>query len=470
MTQRFDISVIGAGPGGYVAAIRGAQLGKRVALIERERIGGTCMNWGCIPTKYLLHETRLYQVLKQGGRLSGPVAELGLNWAEVQAEKERRVDRLINGIEFLLQKNGITVISGAAALKDGRRIEVRRRDTEDDVSVESDYVVLANGSRPAGLPFLGPGEDRILTSREALDLASVPRSMLVIGAGAVGLEMGSVFQRAGCAVTVLELLPQILPGADTALARRLERQLKTQGLNIHTRMRIEGADATETGVELRGVDLKDGRPFAFSADKILLAVGRCAETEGCAHPDLIWGNDGFLQVDRRWMTGMSGVYAVGDLIGGRLLAHKASHEGILAVENIAGAGHDRRQLTVPTAVYTDPEFASVGMTETEARERLGDGVKSGVFSMQANGRALTMGETEGMVKVVAGRDDRIVGAHILAPHASEWISELTLAVTHGLTLKDVGSAVHLHPTLSEAAMEAALHAAGRAVHALNLAR
>ncbi len=468
MTQRFDISVIGGGPAGYVAAIRAAQLGKRVALIERERIGGTCMNWGCIPTKYLLHETRLYQALKHNSRLSGPAAEIGLNWTEVQAEKRRRVGRLITGIEFLLQKNGITVVTGTGTLGDDRRIEVRRQRKADDVAIENDHVILANGSRPAGLKFLRPDGDRVLTSREALDLERVPPTMLVVGGGAVGLEMGSLFQRAGCEVTVLEILPQILLGADLTLARRLERQLKSQGINIHTRMRIEGADKSRSGVELRGVNLKDGRSFSFSAHTVLMAAGRTAESEGCAHPDLNWNEDGFLQVNHRWATGLSGVYAIGDLVGGKLLAHKASHEGILAVENIAGAGHDRRELTIPSAVYTDPEYASVGLTEAEAKERLGDGIKTGVFSMQANGRALTMGETDGMVKVVADRNDRIVGGHILAPHASEWISELTLAVTRGLTLQDVGSAVHLHPTLSEAAMEAALHAEGRAVHALNL--
>jgi dihydrolipoamide dehydrogenase len=334
--------------------------------------------------------------------------------------------------------------------------------------LEAGNVILANGSRPAELPFLSPDGSRILTSRDALELKTVPRRLLVVGAGAIGLEIGTIFQRMGSSVTVLEVLPQILPGAEAGMARRLERLLKAQGMDIHTRMRIEEARTPPGGVELRGIGSKDGKAFSFTADAVLLSVGRKAESEGCRRSDLNWEDGSALKVDDHFATGIPGVYAIGDLIGGKLLAHKASHEGILAAENAAGASHRRSGLVIPSAVYTEPEFASVGMNEAEARQRLGDGIKTGTFSFQANGRALTLGEPDGTVKLVADRDDRVVGAHVLAPHASELIAELTLAVTRGLSLGDVGSTVHIHPTLSEGVMEAALHAQRKAVHALNL--
>jgi dihydrolipoamide dehydrogenase len=466
MKQRYDIAILGAGPGGYVAAIRAAQLGKTVALVEKDRVGGTCMNWGCIPTKHLLHETRRFSDMHRNPFLSGPVSDVGCDWPSVQAEKRKRVNRLIGGIEFLLQKNGVSLVQGRGSLRAAREIEVTL--PEGTRVLEAEHIVLAIGSRPAVLPFLKPDGEHFLTSREVLELEDIPRRLLIVGAGAIGLEMGTIYRRLGSEVTVLELLPQVLPGAEASLARRLHRMLKGQGLDIRLGMRIESAEREGEEVIVRGTGAKDGEPFSFPADKVLLATGRMAEREGCEQSALRWEDDGCLRVDDSWQTDIPGVFAIGDLIGGKLLAHKASHEGTLVIENITGAGHTRDDLIVPMAVYTDPEFASVGLTEAEARERMGDKIRTGTFSLQANGRALTLGEQEGMVKVIADRDERVLGAHILAPHASELIAEMTMAVTHGLSLSAVTDSVHIHPTLSEAVMEAALHGRRRAIHALNL--
>ncbi len=465
--ERFDLGIIGAGPGGYVAAIRAAQLGMSVALIEKDRVGGTCMNRGCIPTKHLLHETQRFSDVSRNPFLSGPVSEVGCDWPAVQAEKRKRVECLVSGIEFLLKKNGVTVMQGAGSLRKENEIEVEW-DGETSV-LEAGRIILANGSRPAVLPFLQPDGDRIMTSREALELEDIPSRLLVVGAGAIGLELGTIFRRLGSEVTVLEILPQILPGADLSLARRLQRILKNQGLDIRLRMQIQGVDRKEGGgLTLSGTCLKDGKAFALTGDRVLLATGRKSESGGCEHGALQWDETGCLKVSDSWETDVPGVLAIGDLTGGKLLAHKASHEAILAVENLAGAKHARSDLVVPMAVFTDPEFASVGLTEAEARERLGDGIKVGTFSLQANGRALTLGEQEGTVKVIADHEERVWGAHILAPHASELITEMTLAVSRGLKLSEVADTIHIHPTLSEAVMEAVLHGNGRAIHALNM--
>ncbi len=467
MVQKYEIAVIGAGPGGYVAAIRAAQLKKKVVLIEKKRVGGTCMNWGCIPTKFLLHETKLFKDVLNNPRLSGPVAEITCNWPAVQQEKEKRVDRLVQGTEFLLKKNGITLVKGKAVFQQERRVRIIHPDGGSD-EIEAEHIILATGSLPAGLPFIQPDGERILYSREALEMPEKPQHLLVIGAGAIGLELGTIYSRLGTKVTILEILPQILPGSDTSLAKRLERILKSQGLDIRTRMQIESTGVSDQAVTLKGTALSDGRPFEISADKVLIAAGRRTEKEGCLHADLQWDEKNCLKIDDCLQTNIPGVYAIGDLVGGGLLAHKASHQGILAAENILGAGHRWNTDALPMAVFTEPEFASVGLTEADARERLGSGLKTGTFSLQANGRALTLGAQEGMVKIVADANDRIVGAHILAPSASELIPELGLAISKRMTLSDIADSIHIHPTLSESVMEAALHGKRRAIHALNL--
>lgn len=464
MEKSYDLAVIGAGPGGYVAAIRGAQLNQSVLLIEREKVGGTCMNWGCIPTKFLLYQTKLFQTLKKNRMIAGPLSELQCNWAGVQAEKEKRVTRLIKGIEFLIKKNGIDIIKGAAFFKSENQIEIQAQDKKYRVNAKK--IILAMGSRPAELPMLTPDGQYVISSREALELSEIPQKLLVVGAGAIGLEMGTIYQRLGCKVTILEILPQILPGSDNEIAKRLQRLLKVSGLPVFTQMRIEEKSWHQNQVSLKGTCLRNDTSFEYSADKVLIAAGRKPVNVGLENTPINLDKAGFVEVSPQLETSCPGVYAIGDLIGGPLLAHKASHEGIIAAENASGLKKVMSYHALPHAVFTEPEFSSVGLTETEARERMGN-INMGVFSLQANGRALTMGEQEGLVKVVADEQEKIVGAHILAPNASELITEMTLAIAKKMTLKDIASLIHIHPTLSEAVMEAAMKARNEAIHMLN---
>lgn len=467
MEKKWDLVIIGAGPGGYVAAIRGAQLKKRVLLVEQHKIGGICMNYGCIPAKYLLHQTKVYQELKESRNLEGPLEKIKCNWKRVQEEKSSVVERLVKGLEFLLKKNGVQVIQGRGYLKDENQVTVSSKVGEE--IFEAAKIILAAGSKPGELPFLKPNGKEIITSQEALELSEIPPRMVIIGAGAIGLEIGTIFQRLGSEVLVLEILPTILPGSDKGVARRLEKCLKTQGLHIQTQMQIEAADIKEGKAVLTGVCLRTQTPFECEAEKVLLAVGRNPHSEGLSGKNIGLSLDekGWISVDNRLETSISGVYAIGDVIGGKLLAHKASHEGLVAAANASGAKNEMNYEALPMAVYTDPEFASVGLTEDEAVEK-GTRFQVGLFSLQANGRALTLGREEGVVKIIADEKDKVIGAHILAPNASEIISEITLAVNKGLKIQDVSSAVHIHPTLSEAVMEAALKVKNEAIHILNL--
>jgi dihydrolipoamide dehydrogenase len=465
MADKIDLIIIGGGPGGYVAALRASQLKKKVVLIEEDRVGGTCMNWGCIPAKFLLHQTRLFREIRENKRFSGPTDQVNCNWTRLQADRVQVVERLVRGTEFLLQKNKVEVVKGRAKLLDEKRVSVVLDGQEK--AFEAGRIILATGSRSSELPFLGPDGRNVITSREALELESVPKSLLVVGAGAIGLELGTIYARLGSKVTVLELLASILPGCDREMGLRLERILKTQGLAIFTQMRIDRAEAANGRMKLSGLCLKTKTSFSFEAEKVLLAVGRRPNSDTFqGQPGLVRLEKGFVAVDQKLQSSLPGVLAIGDLIGGKLLAHKASHEGLAAVENAFGAAEAVDYSALPLAVFTEPEFASVGITEEEAREQ-GIACQIGLFSLQANGRALTMDRPEGMVKLVAGPDDTLLGAHLLAPSASDLIAELTLAIRKKLKLGDVSSTIHIHPTLSEAVMEAALKAKGLALHALN---
>jgi dihydrolipoamide dehydrogenase len=467
MNEKCDVAILGGGPGGYVAAIRAAQLKKRVVLVEKDKIGGTCMNYGCIPAKYLLHQTKIYKELKENKNIEGPLEKIKCNWKKVQEEKNEIVERLVKGIEFLLRKNGIKIFKGEGFIKSEKQITVKTEGGEK--ILESEKIILATGSRPAALPLLEANGKEAVTSREALEFDDIPKRMLIIGAGAVGLEMGTIYQRLGSDVSVLEIMPTILPGSDKEMATRLERILKQQGLKIHTQMRIETCGLKDGTVSLNGTSLKTQSPFEFEAEKVLLAVGRKPNTEGLTGKDLklLLGEQEFVKVNSQLETSIPGVYAIGDMIGGYLFAHKASHEGIIAAENASGLKAEMNYKALPLAVYTEPEFSSVGLTEEEAMER-GIKIQVGLFSLQANGRALTLGRQEGAVKIIADENDEIIGAHILAPNASEFISEISLAMKRGLKIQDVSSSIHIHPTLSEAVMEAAMKAKNQAIHILNI--
>jgi dihydrolipoamide dehydrogenase len=464
MSKRWDLAILGGGPGGYVAALRAAQLKRKVVLVENDRLGGTCINYGCIPTKHLLYQTSIYQEFRENKNFDGPVEEVKCNWRHMQDEKSKTVERLVKGIEFLLARNGVDVLRGTGFLKTEKQVVV---DTEEGERIlEAEKIILATGSNPGGLPFIDPNGIEVLTSRDALELDSVPRDMLIIGAGAVGLEIGMVYQRLGTDVTILEILPTILPGSDREIVTRLERLLKLQGLKIYTQMKIEQSEIEGSNVRLRGICFKDESPFAFKAEKVLIAAGR-KPNSGDLREKVSLDKQGFVKVNAQLETGIPGIYAIGDLIGGKLLAHKASHEGIIAAENASGLKETMNYEALPMAVFTSPEFSSVGYTEEEARER---GIKHhiGLFSLQANGRALTMGKGEGIVKVIVDDKDKIIGGHILAPNASEIITEITLAMNNGLKVQDVFASIHIHPTLSEAVMEASMKARNRALHTLNI--
>jgi dihydrolipoamide dehydrogenase len=466
MVTKKDIGILGAGPGGYVAAIRCAQLKKKVVLFEQDALGGTCMNYGCIPTKYLLHQTKIYEDLKANTKLDGPLDRITLNWAKILEGKQKIVRRLVRGIEFLLQKNGVDVVPAVAELEDGRTIIARTHDQE--IAYQTDKIILATGSRPAELPFLSPDGKAVVTSREMLDFEYIPKRLLVIGAGAIGIEMATIYGRLGTDVTVLEILPSVLPGCDREMGVRLERLLKTQGLKVFTQMKIEESFRRDGNVVLRGTSLKNQAPFEYEADHALLATGRRANSEIFLKglPSLAVNPQGYVEVNEKLETNIPGIYAIGDLVGGKLLAHKASHEALVAAANASGGKETVDYRALPMAIFTEPEFASVGLTEEEARQQT-EQLRVGIFSFQANGRALTMGSPEGQVKIIADKDDHILGAHILGPSASDLIAELALAIHKRLKVGDVAGSIHIHPTLSEAVMEAALKTEGKAIHALN---
>jgi dihydrolipoamide dehydrogenase len=465
MAEKRDIVIIGGGPGGYLAAMRAAQLRKTVTVVEQDRIGGTCINYGCIPTKYLLHQTKVLKETNGAKTLEGPVGEIRLNWAKVQQGRQAVVDQLVKGLVFLLEKGKVEIVKAPARLRADKSVVAMT--AEGERVIEAGKVIVATGSRAAGLPFLKADGRTVITSTEALELAAVPKSLLIIGAGAIGLEMGSIYRRLGTDVTVLEIMPQILPGSDREAVTRLERALKKQGLKIFTEMRIEAAEVEDGAVTLRGAGLKTNAPFEFRAEKALLSAGRTPNTadlfDGRPFLDM---DRGFIKVGPSLETNVPGIYAIGDVIGGKLLAHKAYHDAIVAVENASGLSRTVDYAALPAAVFTEPEFASVGLTQEEALAK-GIRVKSGVFPLQASGRAMTMEATDGLVKVLADESDRVIGAHVVSPGASDMIPVLTMAVSRGLTLKELDGIIYIHPTLSETIGEAALKANNEALHILN---
>jgi dihydrolipoamide dehydrogenase len=467
MAEKRDIVIIGGGPGGYLAAMRAAQLKMSVALIDQDRVGGTCINYGCIPTKYLLHQTKVLKEVAGTKTLEGPVGDIRLNWAKVQEGRQSVVDKLVNGIVFLLEKGKVEIVKAQARLRADKSVVVRTPEGERVFEADK-AVIVATGSRAASLPFLKPDGRNVITSTEALELPEVPKSLLVIGAGAIGLEMGSIYRRLGTDVTVLEIMPQALPGADRESVTRLERIFKKQGLKVFTEMRIDEAVVDEGGVTLKGLCLKNNVPFEYRAEKALLSAGRKPNTAELFEGEPFLEMDrGFIKVCPSLETNVPGIYAIGDVIGGKLLAHKAYHDALVAADNAAGLPVRTVDYSaLPMAVFTEPEFASVGLTQEEALAK-GIKVKSGVFPLQASGRALTMDAADGMIKVLADESDRVVGAHLVAPGASDMIPVLTMAVAKGMTLEELDSIIYIHPTLSEAIGEAALKAKNKALHILN---
>jgi dihydrolipoamide dehydrogenase len=461
----FDLVIIGAGPGGYVAALRAAQLGLRTACIDKgPALGGTCLNIGCIPSKALLNSSELYTRASNEFKAHGiGIGELSLDLATMMKRKDRVVTTLTRGIAGLLKKAGVESVTGAARLAGEGRVEVESESGSRTLTAKN--ILIASGSVPIELPSLPFDGKRILDSTAALALDYVPAKLLVVGAGAIGLELGSVWARLGTEVTVVELTAGITPGMDVAMAKLLQKSLKKQGLQFHFETSVESATTDESGVT-GTLKAKDGTTSELTADVMLVAVGRRAFAEGLGldKAGIATDDRGRIVVDEQFRTNMPGVLAIGDVIAGPMLAHKAEEEGTACVELLAGkAGHVGYE-TIPAIVYTHPEFAAVGLSSEQAAAK-GIEVKEGIFPFAANGRAKTMGETEGAVKILAdATTDRIVGVHIVGAGASDLIAEATVAMEMGASAEDVARSVHAHPTLAESVKEAAMAVDGRALH------
>jgi dihydrolipoamide dehydrogenase len=460
---RFDLIVIGSGPGGYVAAIRGAQLGLRVACIEKHAsLGGTCLNVGCIPSKALLDSSEHLAFARDHAAAHGIRTSVELDLATMMKRKDQVVRELTRGVEGLFRKNRVTRFSGTGRISAAGTVQVTGEQGTETLATER--ILIATGSRPAALPGVPFDGRRIVHSTGALALTEVPRRLLVVGAGAIGLELGSVWRRLGSEVHVLEFMDRIVPGMDRGSALLLRRALDQQGIRFSFDTSVQAAAVV--GERVRVTVARAGETRDEECDVLLVAAGRRPYTEGLGAHELGVRMDeqGRILVDESWRTSVPGIWAIGDVIPGPMLAHKAAEEGAAAVERMVGrAGHVAYEC-VPTVVYTWPEFASVGLSEDDARAG-GREVAVGTFPFLANGRARAMGEKDGQVKIVAdARTDRILGAQIVGPRASDLIAELGLAMELGASAEDVARSVHAHPTLPEAVKEAALAVGKRAIH------
>jgi dihydrolipoamide dehydrogenase len=458
-THRFDVAVVGTGPGGYVAAIRAAQLGLKVAAVEDDRPGGVCLNWGCIPTKALLRNAEVVHLVKRAADFGIRVQAVEADYAEAIRRSRSVADRMAKGVEFLFRKNKITLFPGRGRLAGPTTVEVRGKDGGSE-TLEVRAVILATGAEPKSLPGVRIDEERVISSNGAVRQERRPASLIVIGAGAVGVEFADVYAAYGTQVTILEALPRLLPLEDEEVSTHLTRSFTRRGIAVKTGVKVQSVSAGASGVV---VDTDAGR---FEAEQVLMAVGRGARTREVGLEAVgVAVERGFVRVSPRMETSVKGVYAIGDMAGPPLLAHKAMAEGVIAAEAIAG--RDPRPLdytNIPSCTYCRPQVASLGLTEARARDN-GREVSVGKFPFTASGKAVAMAETEGFLKVVADKaTGEILGVHILGAEATEIIHEFAVGRTLEATLEEIIHTVHAHPTLSEAALEATLAALGQAIH------
>ncbi|HXG59719.1 MAG TPA: dihydrolipoyl dehydrogenase [Thermoanaerobaculia bacterium] len=462
--QQYDVIVIGSGPGGYVAGIRAGQLGLRVGVVERDPfVGGTCLHRGCIPTKALLENAEIWQKIQKAKDFGITVGDVKLDWSAVQTRKQNVIDQNAKGIEFLFKKNKVERITGWGKLAGPGVVEVSNGG--ETKKLQTRHVILAMGSVPKDLPHIRTDGRRIINSDHILRLTEIPKSMLVIGAGAVGCEFASIFSRFGTKVTIVEVMPQLLPLEDEEIAKEFTRNFKKKGIDVFTDAKVEAAEVTGNGV--RCTIATKGKQQVVEAEIVLSATGRGPVTQNCGLETTKVQLDqrGYVQVDPFMRTAEPGIYAIGDIVPTPALAHCASAEGILAVEHIKGLDvRPIRYEHVPNCTYTDPEVASVGLTEKQARER-GYDVKIGKFPFTANSKAKIIGETGGLVKFVAeSKYDELLGVHIVGPKATELIVEGCAALELEATSESIAKTIHAHPTLSEALMEAAEDVAGHSIH------
>ncbi|MDQ3088213.1 MAG: dihydrolipoyl dehydrogenase, partial [Acidobacteriota bacterium] len=459
MAEQFDVVIIGSGPGGYVAAVRGAQVGLKVAIIEKEagaRLGGTCGLRGCIPTKALLNAAHLYEKAGHFENFGIKVENLGFDWTKVQKYKSDVVAKNSSGVSYLMKKNKVTVFNGFGKITGKGKIEVAYEDGKSE-AIDTKNIIIATGSVVRPIPGFEVDGKQVVNSDQILELTNVPKSMVVLGSGAVGVEFASVYARFGCETTVVELLDRIVPLEDAEVSKELARVFKKNGITCLTGVKMDKLEKTKKSVKLSGKDAK-GNDIKLEAEMLLVAIGRMPYLEnlGLENTKVVVNPRGTIKVNEYCETDEPNIFAIGDVIDTAWLAHLASKEGILVVEKLAGKKVEPiNQRLVPNCTYCDPEVASVGLTEAKAREE-GYDVKVGKFPFSASGKARILGETDGFVKIVSEKKyDEVLGVHIIGPHATELLAEACVAMSHEATAESLSQTIHAHPTVSESIMEAA---------------
>ena len=464
MSEKFQAVVIGGGPGGYVCAIRLSQLGIKTACIDaRGALGGTCLNIGCIPSKSLLNLSENFEKTKNFPNLGIEVGQVKLNLDKIMKNKNKAVDTLTKGVEFLFKKNKVSYYKGTASFKTAKKISIK--DEKKEIIIETEKTIISTGSEPISLPGAEFDEKKILSSTGALSLEKVPKKMLVVGGGYIGLEMGSVWLRFGSEVHVIESLDHITPGMDREISKEFMKILTKQGMKFHLQTKLESIRKNDSGVIVTSSN-KDGKKIDFNCDAVLISIGRKPNTKklNLEKINIILDDKKHIKTNKNFETSVKDIYAIGDVISGPMLAHKAEEEGIAVAELIAGQSGHVNYDTIPGVVYTTPEVAAIGKTEEQLKDSKMK-YKVGKFSFMANSRAKAIDDAEGFVKILADeKTDKVLGAHIIGPHAGELIAEIGVAMEFGASSEDIARTCHAHPTFSEAVKEAALSVDKRAIH------